>query len=178
MISKMKTDRLPNETGQAYARYCIYRDMPPQYRNYTTVLEEINVNARRKIKLPTLYRMAETYNWKERVKLHDMQQQLEIMEKRKGIYFELSEKELKQATGLINYGNELLRELYECNNSLETKTRLFKMLTESLIKAHEFLCNLTGRPSEYKELNVNADVSENTVNLFDKIKQIREEDDK
>lgn len=175
--------KLPRESEASFQKFLLYRDLPPHERSLKAVQEIIqNNNSEKKISINSLNQLAYKWSWVERCKLYDADRQLELARKRADKFDEFNEIMLDNTDGLIRYANNLLGEVIRNpvkengeRYSLMSRIRMANDVSKLLKESNELACNITGRPHEYKELNVNADVSEQTVDLFEKMKQKRKE---
>lgn len=175
--------KLPRETEASYHKFLIYRDLPPHERSLTRAAEIISEDGSDVQTIrASLGHLSAKWLWVERCRLYDADRQLELARKREDKFNELNSIMLDNVDGLIRYANNLLGEViknplkengerYSLNSRIQMSNAVARLLKES----NELVCKLTGRPHEYKELNVNADVSSETVNLFEKMKQKRKE---
>lgn len=176
--------KLPRESEVSFQKFLLYRGLLPHERSLRKVTEQIiedNEDYDRTYR--ALNQLCSKWSWVDRCKLYDADRQLELARKRADKFNEFNEIMLDNTDGLIRYANNLLGEVIKNpvkengeRYSLLSRIRMANDVSKLLKESNELACNITGRPSEYKELNVNADVSEQTVNLFDKIKKIREEE--
>lgn len=185
MVKKLSYDeKLPRETEVSFQKFLLYRDLLPHERSLSKLTEQIIENSEDYDKTyRSLNQLCTKWSWVERCKLYDADRQLELARKRAGKFDEFNGIMLDNVDGLIKYANNLLGEVIRNpvkengeRYSLASRIRMANDVSKLLKESNELACNITGRPYEYKELNVNANVSEQTVNLFDKIKKIREED--
>lgn len=176
--------KLPRESEASFQKFLLYRDLPPHERSLKAVRDIIQGNnSEKKISINSLNQLAYKWSWVERCRLYDADRQLELARKRADKFDEFNEIMLDNVDGLIRYANNLLGEVIRSpvkengeRYSLMSRISMANDVSKLLKESNELACNITGRPHEYRELNVNADVGEQTVNLFDKIKKIREEE--
>lgn len=184
MVDKLFYDKkLPRESEVSFQKFLLYRNLSPHERSIRKVAEQIAENPKEiEKKYVSLKRLCTNWHWIERCKLYDADQQLKLVRKRADKFDEFNGIMLNNVDGLIRYANNLLGEVI--NNpvkengerySLASRIQMSKDVSKLLKEANELACNLTGRPHEYKELNVNADVSERTVDLFEQMQQKRKE---
>ena len=185
MVDKLLYDKkLPRESEGSFQKFLLYRNLPPYERNLTKVKKIIqNNDSEKSISFNSLNQLAYKWSWVARCKLYDADQQLKLARKRADKFNEFNGIMLDNVDGLIRYANNLLGEVIRNpvkengeQYSLASRIKMANDVAKLLKESNELACNITGRPHEYKELNVNTDVSEQTVNLFDKIKKIREEE--
>lgn len=184
MVKKLTYDsKLPRETDASFQKFLLYRNLPPHQRSIKKVAEQI-VESDNDLKktIRSLNQLCTNWSWVERCKLYDADRQLELVRKRTDKFDEFNEIMLDNTDGLIRYANNLLGEVIRNpvkengeRYSLASRIKMANEVSKLLKEANELACNITGRPYEYKELNVNADVSEQTVDLFEKMKQKRME---
>lgn len=175
--------KLPRESESSFQKFLLYRNLPPHDRKLRKVKELIESNGSgSSISYNSLNQLCSKWKWVERCKLYDADRQLELVRKRESKFNELNEIMLDNVEGLIRYANNLLGEVIRNpvkedgeRYGLMSRIRMSNDVARLLKESNELACNLTGRPHEYKELNVNADVSEKTVDLFEKMKQKRKE---
>ena len=175
--------KLPRESEQSFQKFLLYRNLLPHERSLRRVAESIVDDNKDVLKtVRSLNQLCTNWSWVERCKLYDADQQLKLVRKRADKFDEFNGIMLDNTEGLIKYANNLLKEVIQNpvkengeKYSLASRIKMAKDVSGLLKESNELACNLTGRPHEYKELNVNANVSEQTVNLFDKIKEKRKE---
>lgn len=185
-MNKLTYDKkLPRETEASFQKFLLYRDLPPHERSLRKVAEQIADSPQEiERKYVSLKKLCTSWSWVNRCKLYDADRQLKLARKRADKFDEFNMLLLLNTEGLIQYANNLLGEviknpvkengeLYSLSSRIKMANDVARLLKES----NELACNLTGRPSVYTEMNVNADVSEQTVNLFEKIKKIRKEEE-
>ena len=184
MVDKLFYDKkLPRESEQSFQKFLVYRNLPPYKRTLKVAAESIVEDSKDVEKtIRSLNQLCTNWHWVERCKLYDADQQLKLVRKRADKFDEFNEIMLDNADGLIKYANNLLGEVIRNpvkengeRYSLASRIKMANDVSKLLKESNELACNLTGRPHEYKELNVNADVSEKTVDLFEKMKQKRKE---
>lgn len=183
-IKKLTYDnKLPRESEVSFQKFLLYRDLSPHERSVRKVAEQIAENPQEiEKKYIALKKLCTHWQWVERCKLYDADQQLKLVRKRADKFDEFNGMMLDNVDGLIRYANDLLGEVIRNpvkdngeNYSLASRIKMANDVSKLLKESNELACNLTGRPSVYKELNVNADVSEQTVDLFEQMKQKRKE---
>lgn len=175
--------KLPRETEVSFQKFLLYRDLLPHERSLSKLTEQIIENSEDYDRTyRSLNQLCTKWSWVERCKLYDAERQLELVRKRADKFDEFNEIMLDNTEGLIRYANNLLGEVIRNpvkengeRYSLMSRIRMANDVSKLLKESNELACNITGRPHEYKELNVNADVSEQTVDLFEKMKQKRKE---
>ena len=170
-------NKLPNETNKSFNEFCKIRNLPPHQRTYRKVAEN-NLKEKGIIKnhknyanefkkeLNRLLKLSEKWMWQERFHLYDLDQQIELMQKRDDTFYNMNKALLDIVEGLIKYANNLLAELINGNAvkkngeefSLGTKIKMLNEITSIIKNANDLLCQLCGRPSEYAKLDINADV--------------------
>lgn len=191
MVRKLSFDKkLPRESEGSFQKFLLYRNLPPHERSLKAVKNIIqNNNSETKVNINSLNQLAYRWSWAERCKLYDADQQLNLARKRADKFDELNEIMLDNTDELIRYANNLLGEVVRNpvkengeRYSLMNRIRMSNDVARLLKEANELVCNITGRPHEYKELNVNADVdTEITLDKFideNLIKQVLEDDSK
>lgn len=184
MVGKLSSNKkLPRETEASFQKFLLYRDLPPHQRSLSKLTEQIVEGSEDYDKTyRALNQLCTKWSWVERCKLYDADRQLQLVRKREDKFDELNEIMLDNADGLIRYANNLLGEVIKNpvkengeRYSLASRIKMANDVSKLLKESNELACNITGRPHEYKELNVNADVSEQTVDLFEKMKQKRKD---
>lgn len=167
MVEKLTYDsKLPRETDTSFQKFLLYRDLHPHERSIRKVAEQI-VESDKDLKktMRSLNQLCTNWSWVERCKLYDAARQLELVRKRADKFNEFNEIMLDNTDGLIRYANNLLGEVIKNpvkengeRYSLASRIKMAKEVSGLLKESNELACNITGRPHEYKELNVNADV--------------------
>ena len=185
MVAGLSYDKkLPRETEASFQKFLLYRNLPPYKRSLSEVTKYIVEHSDNDYDKTyrSLNQLCTNWSWVERCKLYDADQQLKLARKRADKFDEFNEIMLTNTEGLIQYANNLLGEVIKNPvkengelYSLASRIKMANDVARLLKESNELACNLTGRPSGYKELNVNADVSDRTVNLFEKMKQKRKE---
>lgn len=167
MVDKVSYDKkLPHESEASFQKFLLYRDLPPHERSLSLVAEKITDDNRNLNKtLNSLKQLSYKWSWVERCRLYDADQQLQLARKRADKFDEFNEIMLDNTDGLIRYANNLLGEVIKNpvkengeRYSLMSRIRMANDVSKLLKESNELACNITGRPHEYKELNVNADV--------------------
>ena len=170
-------NKLPNETNKSFNEFTEIRDLPPHERNLRKVAEKnlskkgigqsrSNYPNELKREHKRLQKLSEKWLWQERFHLYDLDQQIELMQKRDDVFYNMNKALLDIVEGLIKYANNLLAELINGNAvkkngddfSLGTKIKMLNEITSIIKNANDLLCQLCGRPSEYAKLDINADV--------------------
>ena len=166
---------LPHEPAKSFNEFTNIRDRKPHKRNYRIVAEDNlrakgvsksqdNYNRELKKEYNRIAKLSERWRWQERFKLYDLDKQIELIKKRDDVFYGMNKTLLDIVEGLIKYANNLLAELINGNAtkkngdefSLGTKIKMLNEITSIIKTANELLCNLCGRPSDYKEINVNG----------------------
>ena len=189
MVDKLFYDKkLPRESEQSFQKFLLYRDLPSYNRSLRKVTEIIVKDSGDYNKVyRSLNQLCTNWHWVERCKLYDADQQLQLVRKRSGKFNEFNSILLDNTESLIKYANNLLGEVIENpvkengeKYSLSSRIKMAKDVSGLLKESNDLACNLTGRPHEYKELNVNADVeAEITLDKFiddEFIKKVLEDD--
>ena len=170
-------NKLPNETNKSFNEFCKIRNLPPHQRTYRKVAEN-NLKEKGIIKthknyanefkkeLNRLLKLSEKWLWQERFHLYDLDQQIELMQKRDDTFYNMNKALLDIVEGLIKYANNLLAELINGNAvkkngdefSLGTKIKMLNEITSIIKNANDLLCQLCGRPSDYKKVELDGDI--------------------
>lgn len=160
-------ERLPSESHDSFAKFLIYRNMPPTDRTVKKVASQlVEEGDERPFKniYSSLQNLSAKYHWVDRASLFDADRQVELIKARDAKFYELNEVLLKNVTGIIKYANNLLRDIVvdESSETLNDRIRMSKDVTSLLKDAHVLLCNICGRPSNYNKVDgnlaINADV--------------------
>lgn len=169
--------KLPGETLKSFNEFKEIRDLRPNERNLVNVAKkhladkeiiESHSNYQKELKKEhnRLLKLSQKWCWFERFHLYDLDQQIELMQKRDDTFYNMNKALLDIVEGLIKYANNLLAELINGNAvkkngdefSLGTKIKMLNEITGIIKNANDLLCQLCGRPSEYAKLDINADV--------------------
>lgn len=158
--------KLPRETEASFQKFLLYRDLPPHERSLSKLADKILDNPKNRNKtIASLNKLCTNWHWVERCKLYDADRQLELARKRADKFDEFNEIMLDNTDGLIRYANNLLGEVIKNpvkengeRYSLMSRIRMANDVSKLLKESNELACNITGRPYEYRELNVNADI--------------------
>lgn len=167
MVDKVTYNKkLPRESEASFQKFLLYRDLPPHERSLKKVAEQI-VNDSNDVQktIRSLNQLCTNWSWVERCRLYDADRQLKLVRKRADKFDEFNGIMLDNVEGVIKYANNLLGEVIQNPvkengelYSLSSRIKMANDVTRLLKESNELACNLTGRPHEYKELNVNADV--------------------
>lgn len=168
---------LPHEPAKSFNEFTGIRDRKPHKRTYRLVAEDNlkakgiikthnNYNNELKKELNRLLKLSEKWRWQERFKLYDIDKQIELIKKRDDTFYGMNKALLDIVEGLIKYANNLLAELINGNAtkkngdefSLGTKIKMLNEITSVIKTANELLCNLCGRPSDYKKVELDGDI--------------------
>lgn len=159
-------NNLPRESEASFQKFLLYRNLPPHKRSLSKVTEIIvKDNGDYNKVYRSLNQLCTNWHWVERCKLYDADQQLQLVRKRADKFDEFNGMMLNNVDGMIRYANNLLGEVIQNpvkengeEYSLASRIKMANDVTKLLKESNELACNLTGRPHEYKELNVNADI--------------------
>ena len=167
---------LPRESQESFNKFLIYRDLKPHERSVRRVTEILGESGNFDARLfKSLQRLCTKWCWLERCKIYDADRQMKLVKKRETTFDELSGVLLDNVEGLIKYANNLLGEVIKNpvkengdKYSLVTRIKMSKDVSALLKEAHELLCNLCGRPSEYSRMEFDGLIDVNATVVEDK----------
>ena len=167
---------LPRESQDSFNKFVIYRDLKPHERSVRRVTEILGESGNFDHKLfKSLQRLCTKWCWLERCKIYDADRQMKLVKKRETTFDELSGVLLDNVEGLIKYANNLLGEVIKNpvkesgdKYSLVTRIKMSKDVSALLKEAHELLCNLCGRPSEYSRMELDGLIDVSATVIEDK----------
>lgn len=168
--------KMPHETNDSFQEFIKVRDLPPHKRTLRKVAEnnlkqkgmtntDKNYQNELKKELSRLTTKSAKWLWQQRFEIYDLDKQIELTAKRDDTFYSMNKALLDIIDGLIKYANNLLAELIggakKQNGedfSLGTRMKMLNEITVVIERANNLLCNLCGRPSDYKKVELDGDI--------------------
>ena len=159
-------EQQPHESSKAYERFKIYLSLPRNERNYAKVHENLTKivqktqensgNREKNNKIPSvnaIEQMASKWNWVERVRLYDMNQDFEEQLAQAEEFEEENTKWKKLWQKMLDFANKLLVQVMENNDEykLTTQMSLFNSIVSLLDKLHRNFRLSYGRSTSITE---------------------------
>lgn len=156
------------ESGLAYSRFCIYKNLSPEKRSIQKVVEILkkmtksDQNSPPNKKIPSetaLKNMSQKWRWVERARLYDAHEQLKESLKYEKEFTKENKKIINLIKKLINYCEDVLDDIINNNNdyALTTRLSLLSTLMGIIDRANFNIRTCYGKPAKYNdELDINS----------------------
>lgn len=153
-------DRLPNESGKAYAVFCVYRDLGPERS-----LEKLRRNLDKPRSKKWLGEWSVKYNWVERAQAYDDYIERKKREEKENAILEMAERHAKLAMAFQQRVAQRLQQISPAELSPSDMAKWLDIATKL-----ERLSR--GEPTEIEKQEVHGEVKNG--NIFERIEKYAE----